>query len=97
MNSTIEKKELYQELKDCYDQQAEHFHHTRKKYWQEIDRIRDLVLEASQGNESYHVVELGCGSGRLYPKMKEALGEKLWYIGSDNAPGMIHQAHTTYA
>ena len=45
-------KKLYQELQDCYSQQAEHFYHTRKKrrpeqrYLEEV--LQKFVLASQQ-------------------------------------------------
>lgn len=90
------QKSLYNELINCYDTQAVHFDHTRKKYRQELDHICDVIQENIKEKDSYHITELGCGSGRLYPALKEKIEEVFSYTACDNAPGMIAQAKANY-
>ena len=41
----MDKQRLYTELQDCYSQQAEHFHHTRKKNRPEQQYIQDVLRQ----------------------------------------------------
>lgn len=102
------KKKLYNELQDCYSAQAEHFGHTRKKFWPELEYIEEAIsykLQAtswkSSAKSKFSLLELGCGVGRekLFDMFDKALSGRKWeYIGIDNASWMIEQAKKqTYA
>lgn len=96
-------RELYTHLKECYSLQAEHFWHTRKKFWPELSYIKEAIsgkatsrkLQAVSTFSNFSILELGCGVGRetLFDELAIVFGEQKWdYVGIDNAPWMIEQA-----
>lgn len=87
----MSKNFLTQQLRDGYSAQAEHFDHTRKKNWPEIEYIKTHFQSISKRKKSPIILELGCGSGRLYPHLQKIF-KKFKYIGNDIAPGMITHA-----
>lgn len=83
----------HQDLKICYSQQARQFDHSRKRTWPEVEQLlQDLSLQ-----ENPTIVDLWCGSGRLYPIIKQHFWDNPFeYIGVDSAQGMIDYAMELY-
>ena len=62
------------ELIRCYSAQAEHFHNTRKKFWPEVDLIKEELsryVRSCETTKPVSFVDLGCGSGRLSDHLLE--------------------------
>jgi len=93
-------------LRTCYDEQAEHFDQTRKKQRPELPRIAAHVRTylswssdwqtASEETPTLSVLDVGCGSGRLFEPLHIVLPTDTVYTGIDFAPGMIATAKKKY-
>ena len=81
------EKELLTIVKNNYEEIAEHFSETRKKYiWPELKEI------ASKVKEGQTILDLGCGNGRLI----EAFNKKINYFGIDQSEALIKLAKKRY-
>ncbi|MDA3840287.1 MAG: methyltransferase [Patescibacteria group bacterium] len=77
------EKELLKIVKNNYEDVAEHFSETRKKYiWPELKNLANTVKEDST------MLDLGCGNGRLI----EAFDKKVNYYGIDQSEKLIKLA-----
>jgi trans-aconitate methyltransferase len=57
----------HSDIQTCYSQQARQFDHSRKRKRPEVEMLlQDLTLA-----DNPTIIDLGCGSGRLYPILKE--------------------------
>ncbi len=86
-----------EELINCYDSQASHFHHTRWFHKRpELEYIKP-VLESTISDISTKPVmyDLGCWSGRIAWWLDEQWYE-VDYFGADFSQGMIDVANKTY-
>lgn len=84
------------ELKACYTEQAEHFHHTRKKFWPEVDYIRKSIHKHFEW-DSISLVDLGCWTWRLSERLKQIEWvQSIDYIWVDIAQWMISCAQENY-
>ena len=83
----------HEDLQTCYSQQARQFDHTRKRKRPEVEQLlQDLKL-----TDTPTIVDLWCGSWRLYPILKEYYWDKKFtYIWVDSAQGMIDYAREQY-
>lgn len=87
-------------LTECYDEQALHFSHTRKKHRPEIAYIYEFIKNyrtQKQPSSSPTLLEVGCGAGRGYEALRDVLPEAISYTGIDIAPGMIRLAKKSFA
>ncbi len=81
------EKELLKIVKNNYEDIAEHFSETRKKYiWPELKNLAKMVKEGSS------VLDLGCGNGRLI----DAFEQKINYFGIDQSEALIKLAKKRY-
>lgn len=85
------KKELINKIlndtKKGYNLIANDFNKSRKLPWHDIYFIFDYL------NKGDKVLDLGCGSGRLFPKFKE---KSIEYFGIDNSEELIKIAKQEY-
>jgi SAM-dependent methyltransferase len=83
----------HQDLKTCYSQQARQFDHSRKRKRPEVEQL----LQDLQLIDNPTIVDLGCGSWRLFPIIQEYYKDKEFtYIWVDSAQGMINYAAELY-
>lgn len=80
-------------LSDVYSDQARHFHHTRQKHRPEMDCFCPIVKNLYKNCK---VLDLGCGSGRVYPWIQELGRQDIIYTGVDNAQGFTLLAQDLY-
>ncbi len=99
----VSKSASSQQLIDCYSDQAEHFGQTREKTWPEFTYIMQAVelfqsdnLTSTGGLKECKVVDLGCGTGRIYSFLQANELLRISYTGVDIAPWMITQAKKNY-
>ena len=78
------QKNLLTLVKSSYEEIADQFNQTRKKYlWPELIK---LTKEIKTGDK---ILDVGCGNGRLL----EAFGDKkISYLGVDNSEKLINLA-----
>ncbi len=93
MNQFNTKDAWKKELQACYSQQAEHFFHTRKKFWPEVDYCKHYLQEYLKKNnkKTYSLVDLWAGTGRLAHHI-QTVDERINYVWVDNAQWMIDVA-----
>lgn len=95
-------KDSRQLLVDCYGDQAEHFGNTRQKARPEFGYITPAIDTYRRSRTGHHthdqcvLVDLGCGTGRLLPRLEATSKTPLAYTGVDIAPGMITHARKKY-
>jgi len=89
----VSKSASSQQLIDCYSDQAEHFGQTREKAWPEFTYIMQAVelfqsdnLTSTGGLKECKVVDLGCGTGRIYSFLQANEFLRISYTGVDIAP-----------
>lgn len=76
-----------------YDAFAETFSNSRRNlHWQELDAI----IEDMKKHDTKSILDVGCGNGRLYAHIQNAMRNIQNYIGIDSSSRMIEQAKTTY-
>ncbi|MEK7598237.1 MAG: methyltransferase domain-containing protein [Patescibacteria group bacterium] len=86
----MEKSEaikILQETEQGYDRIAEKFSETRKRFWGDLEFIKDYV----SGGES--VLDYGCGNGRLLELFSE---KNIDYTGLDISGKMVNLAKGKY-
>jgi ubiquinone/menaquinone biosynthesis C-methylase UbiE len=83
----------HSDLQTCYSQQARQFDHSRKRKRPEVEMLlQDLTLA-----DNPTIIDLGCGSGRLYPILKEHFKDNAFtYIWVDSAKWMTDYAIEQY-
>lgn len=81
-------QQIIEENRALYDRIANHFVQTRHKLWPDGLRIADFISEKSR------VLDVGCGSGRLFPLLRE---KKCDFFGIDNSERIIMAARNQYA
>ena len=64
------------DLADYYDQEADKFHNTRQRHWPEFDILTDEIKKQFPKKKKLRILELGCGSGRLYGHLVSSLSTK---------------------
>jgi ubiquinone/menaquinone biosynthesis C-methylase UbiE len=75
------------ENKNTYNEVAEEFNQTRKKYSPEIEELKSYVKEKER------VLDLGCGTGRLYEIFKN---KSIDYTGIDFSENLVRIAKDKY-
>jgi len=82
------QQKLLNLVKCNYEEIAEDFNETRKKYlWPEIIK---LTKDVKDGNK---VLDIGCGNGRLLEAFKD---KKINYVGVDSSEKLINIAKARY-
>ena len=85
---TSAETRLLKIVKDNYREIAAEFDATRKKYvWPELEKILENIKPGS------HVLDIGCGNGRLLENLKD---KKVSYLGVDNSEELINLAKINY-
>ena len=79
--------DLIKQNKEVYDKIAEPFAQTRKFLW---DDLKPLAKYTKDGDK---ILDLGCGSGRLYQLFE---GLSISYVGVDQSDGQIDMARKNY-
>lgn len=69
------------ELQQCYNDEATKFSQTRQKHWHEFDHILEKINTIPKS--TIHILELGCGDGRLYDYIHKNTTKKIQYTGID--------------
>ncbi len=83
----IDSKKLIEQNKQVYDKIALPFAQTRKFVW------ADLKPLAKYTKDGYKVLDLGCGSGRLYQLFQDL---SIKYIGVDQSKKQLQNAEKKY-
>jgi len=83
----IDSEKLIKQNKDVYDKIAIPFADTRKYIW---DDIKPLLKYTKNG---FKVLDLGCGSGRLYQLFKDL---SIDYVGVDQSVSQLNNAKKKY-
>lgn len=78
---------LLEKVSRDYNEIAESFAQTRSSIWPEIQFLADYVKDGNR------ILDIGCGSGRLYELFKE---KKVEYFGIDFAKRLIEIAKRKY-
>ncbi|MBU4257135.1 class I SAM-dependent methyltransferase, partial [Patescibacteria group bacterium] len=82
------QKNLLEIVKRNYEEIAEDFNETRKKYlWPEL---LQLTRDIKDGDK---ILDVGCGSGRLLEALKD---KKINYLGVDTSEKLIKLAEERY-
>lgn len=89
--------DIQQELQDFYNKEATYWHTTRKKYRPEVDHICLYIdKQLASTHKVFSIVELGCGDGRLYGILNDRYGDRISYIGVDQAEKLLAFAEKSY-
>ena len=75
------------ENKNTYNEVAEEFDQTRKKYSSVIEELKTYIKEGEK------VLDLGCGTGRLYEIFR---GKNIDYTGVDFSERLVQIARSKY-
>jgi len=79
--------QISEENKKTYNEVADDFYQTRRKYSPEIEELKAYTIEGEK------VLDLGCGTGRLYEIFKDKNTD---YTGIDFSEKLIHLAREKY-
>lgn len=79
---------LIEKTRADYDRIAADFDRTRSYLWKELERF------AGCAKEGQHVLDFGCGNGRLFELFK---GKHITYTGIDQSGNLITHAREKYA
>lgn len=83
------QKEILDIVKRNYDEIADDFNETRKKYlWPELMRLTDAVKDGDR------VLDAGCGNGRL---LEGFIERKIVYLGVDQSEKLLAAARKNYS
>ncbi len=86
-----------QSVKEFYNKSASKFAQTRKKFWPEFEYIKQEVSKIIKNKWKIKILELGCGSWRLYSYLLEHFPkETIEYIGMDISENLIDIARKTW-
>lgn len=82
------QKKLLNIVKDGYEEIADDFSETRKKYlWPELLKLADVVKDGDS------ILDAGCGNGRLIEALKN---KRIDYVGIDNGEKLTKLAREKY-
>lgn len=85
------------DLAHYYDHEADKFHQTRQRHWPEFDVLIDEIKTQYTKKKKLRILELGCGSGRLYGVLQKAFPTKeLAYTWVDISEKLIEKARQDY-
>lgn len=76
-------EEITQKVKDSYSQFAKEFDQTRQTQWPEFEHFLSYVKKGAK------VLDLGCGSGRLYKLLQQ---KEVDYLGIDHNSHLLELA-----
>lgn len=79
--------QIKEQLKQSYSAIAHEFDQTRKVPWQEFHHFLSYVRHGA------HVLDLGCGNGRLYEFLKS---KEVRYLGVDHNSHLLEKADESY-
>lgn len=78
---------IQSELQIFYDAQAEKYYHTRNKHRADVDIFLDEI--GASGKKTIHILEFGCGSGRLLAHLTQLKGVKITYTWVDISKNLL--------
>lgn len=81
------REHIQRKVRQVYNEIAPEFSSSRHYQWAEFDYFSPYI---SAGD---HLLDLGCGNGRLYEWLKP---KQISYIGVDQSEGMIQQARANF-
>ena len=79
-------------VRDRYDTLAPYVTLVDHLLMMSVFRVRKRAIKALPLRKGDTVVELGCGTGRNFPHLRNAVGDKGRVIGVEFAPGMLARA-----
>lgn len=80
-------------LASYYDHEADKFHGTRQRHRPEFDLLAEEIRESFAKRKKIRVLEIGCGSGRLYGYLCKTFPSKEFdYTGIDISKSLIQIA-----
>lgn len=82
-----------------YRARAGEFSATRRRAWPGWDRLLDLASERllpSASSDGLAVLDLGCGNGRLLPRLSAKLGPAISYLGIDLSVPLLARASSLH-
>ena len=74
-------KERYRRLSTRYDYATRH-----------IEPVRRQTIDALRLKRGHRVLDVGCGTGRSFEMLREAVGPEGAVVGVEQSPEMLHQA-----
>ena len=83
----MEPQELIDLNKETYDKIAKPFASTRKFLWDDLKPLSQYIKDGDK------VLDLGCGTGRLYQLFGE---NQVEYVGMDNSMGQLEMAREQF-
>lgn len=75
------------ELRSFYDAQAEKYYHTRNKHRADADIFLNEIKASEK--KTIHILEFGCGSGRLLAHLMQLKGIKITYTWVDISKNLL--------
>lgn len=84
----VQAKKIISDMCRGYDQIAEHFAETREKVWSDVSLFLPYVQPQNL------VLDIGCGSGRLYSFLQK---KDIRYLGADQSKNIIAIAKEQWA
>lgn len=73
--------DIKESLASFYDAHAEKYYHTRNKHRTDADIFLEEIKNS--GKKTVHILEFGCGSGRLLSHLTQLKWMKIYYTGVD--------------
>ena len=88
---------IAEDLASYYDHEADKFHGTRQRHRPEFDLLAEQIRENFPRKKKIRILEIGCGSGRLYGYLsKEFPSKDFDYTGIDISKSLIQIAKKEY-
>lgn len=81
---------IQSELQEFYDAQAEKYYHTRNKHRADATIFLDEIKKSKK--KTIHILEFGCGSGRLLASLLDLSGVKINYVWVDISKNLLRFA-----